>query len=708
MSRAAAPTVPASRKDALVETLHGEAIADPYRWLEDETAPEVKAWTAAQTAYTRLALDALPGRVALEKRFWELYEIGSLGTPVPRPHGPARQRAWRYFYTRRDGKQNQPVLYARDGRDGTDRILVDVNALAADGTRSLDWWVPSEDGALVAYGVSADGSEESVLRVRDAVTGADLPDAIDRTRACSLAWLPDGRGFYYTRYPAPGTVPADEEKYHRHVFLHRLGDDAAHDTLVFGAGRDLKDWPSVMLSPGGRFLGIEISQGWSKSEVYLIDRQRPRPGKEPAPPIPLAVGEEALFDLAELTDDAAYLRTNAGAPRYRLVRVPLGTRTPSGRSGWRELIPEGPHPLEQVTRVGDHWAAQFLEDAASRVRLYDREGHPTSELPLPSLGTVVGMSGHPKGDELFVGFTSFSAPTTVLRQALPSAPRRSASTPPTVWRAIATPVAADAFTVTREQATSKDGTTVPLFVVHRRGLIRDAKTPTVLYGYGGFNVNMTPGWAPSIVPFLERGGVYVLAVLRGGGEYGEAWHQAGMGARKQNVFDDFIAAATHLIDTHVTSPARLAIMGRSNGGLLVGAALTQRPDLFRAVICGVPLLDMLRYHRFRIARLWIPEYGSADDDDAFRWLRAYSPYHNVHDGTAYPAVMFSTAASDTRVDPLHARKMTARLQAATSARRPVLLRLETHAGHGMGKPLGKVIDQLVDEWSFLDAALDGT
>jgi prolyl oligopeptidase len=485
------------------------------------------------------------------------------------------------------------------------------------------------------------------------------------------------------------------------VFLHRLGaapaDDAAVSGPLLGPARDMKDWPSVALSPRGRYLAIVISQGWSKSELYLVDRA----AKEPAQAWPIAIGQDAIFDLAELTEDALYVRTNQGAPRYRLFKVPLGKAGPPARASWREVLPEGPHPLEQVALVGKTLAALYLEDAASRVRLFDRAGKPTGEVALPTLGSVGGLSGHLEGDELFVPFTSFLAPTMVLRQSL--RPRGVSAS--TVWRKIASPVAADAFVVTRDQALSKDGTRVPLFVVHRRGLVRGPDTPTVLYGYGGFNVNLMPGWSPSLVPFLERGGVYVLSILRGGGEYGEAWHQAGMGPRKQNVFDDFIAAAEHLVATQVTSPSHLAIMGRSNGGLLVGAALTQRPELFRAVVCGVPLLDMLRYHKFRLAQLWIPEYGSADDADGFRWLRAYSPYHQVRDGAAYPAVLLVTAVSDTRVDPLHARKMTARLQAATGSGRPILLRLESQAGHGAGKPLGKVIAQLVDEWSFLFAEL---
>ncbi|MES1204511.1 MAG: prolyl oligopeptidase family serine peptidase, partial [Pseudomonadota bacterium] len=710
---------PATRIDSVADILHGVKIADPYRWLEDDTAPEVAAWTAAQNAHTRRVLDPLAGRAALQARFWSLHEIGSIGAPAARPVRRGRTQTWRYFYTRREGKQNQAVLFVREGltggnpRTGGDRPLVDVNALSAEGTRALDWWFPSEDGRLVAYGVSADGSEESVLRVRDADSGRDLPEAIPRTRACSVAWLPDGGGFYYTRYPTVGSVPAGEEPYHRHVFFHRLGSAAGgeDDVPVFGAGRDLKDWPSVALSPDGRFLGIEVSQGWSRTELFVLDRRAGGGGPRDLIARPVAAGEDAIFDLAEITNDALFVRTNAGAPRYRLVRVPLpagslGAALP--RSSWRDVLPEQAHPLQQVSLVGDTLAALYLADAASRVRLFDLDGRSPRDVPLPTLGTVGGLHGHRQGTELFMPFTSFLSPTAVLRQSLPAGRRAGAgrdAAPPAVWQQIPSPLAATDFVISRDKFKSKDGTEIPLFLVHRRDRDPAVPGPTLLYGYGGFNVDITPGWSPSVVPFLEKGGVYALAVLRGGGEYGETWHRAGMLAQKQNVFDDFIGAAEHLIAGKVTAPDRLAIMGRSNGGLLVGAAMTQRPDLFRAVVCGVPLLDMLRYHRFRIAKLWIPEYGSADDAGAFQWLRGYSPYHNVRDGVAYPAVLFTTAASDTRVDPLHARKMTARLQAANPAGRPVLLRLETQAGHGAGKPLGKVVAQLVDEWSFLFAQL---
>ena len=690
----AKPPIP-TRSEPILDTLHGVAVADPYRWLEDATSPEVQRWTDEQNAVTRKALDAFPGRKALADRFWQLYEIGSLGVPVPRHKGKNRL----YFYTRRDGKQNQAVLYVRDGLDGADRALVDVNALAADGTRALDWWVPSEDGALVAYGISADGSEESVLHVRDVASGRDLPDEIARTRACSLAWFPDGKGFYYTRYPTAGTVPAGEEKYHRSVFRHRLGDDPARDEKIFGTGRDLKDWPGVQLSPNGRWLVVQIDQGWSKSELYLLDVHAA--GKTPPRPVAMVEGVDANFDAVEVLDDHIYIRSNQDAPRGRVFAADLRQ---AQRAHWKEILPQSEEILESATVLRGQVAALYLNDATARVRLFSVDGKPQRELALPSLGSVGSLSNERHGDELFLSFTSFLTPTMILREHVGDA-KGAAPAQPSVWRQIAAPLDPNGFEVEQVRYTSRDGTQCPLFLVHKRGVLaRDAGHPTLLYGYGGFNVNILPHWEPQVAPFLEHGGVYAVAILRGGGEYGESWHQAGMLAHKQNVFDDFIGAAEWLIREKITAPAYLAISGRSNGGLLIGATITQRPELYRAAICGVPLLDMIRYHRFRIAQLWIPEYGSSENPEQFKWLYAYSPYHRVKDGVAYPAVLIHTAESDTRVDPMHARKMTARLQAASSGG-PVLLRLESKAGHGAGKPLGKVIDQLTDEWSFLFSQL---
>ncbi|HMF39240.1 MAG TPA: prolyl oligopeptidase family serine peptidase [Polyangia bacterium] len=692
VAAAAKPPPIATRKDDVVDRLHGVDVPDPYRWLEDADSPEVKAWIDAQNGATRRALDRVPGRAALEKRFWQLYEIGSVGVPVSRP---SKNGDRRYFHTRRDGKQNQPVLYVRDGAGGADRALVDVNAERADGTRALDWWFPTDDGARVAYGVSDDGSEESVLRVRDVATGKDLGDEISRARSCSLAWTPDGRAFYYTRYPAPGSVPAAEVKYHRAVYFHRLGDDPAKDRKIFGDGRDMTDWPGVDLSPDGRWLAITVSQGWSKSEVYLVD------ARAGGPPVAVAAGEPARFSVVQMLDDRLYLFTNSGAPRGRLFLVDPAR---PARAGWRELVKQSDEVLTDVAYFRGGLAVASLQDAALRLRLYSADGEARGDIPLPGLGALTGLSGARDVAEIFYGFTSLLVPTEIFRVDVAGGPPASRS-----WHKLQAPVDAGSFEVERVMVTSRDGTRLPLFLAHRKGAKRDGKQPALLTGYGGFDISMLPSWTPSAVPFLEAGGTYALAVLRGGGEYGEDWHRAGMLAQKQNVFDDFIAAAEWLIANHVTSAARLAISGRSNGGLLVGAALTQRPDLFRAVVCGVPLLDMLRYHHFRIAALWIPEYGSPDDPEAFRWLHAYSPYHHVRDGVAYPAVLLHTAASDTRVDAMHARKMTARLQAVSPrgrTRRPVLLREESHAGHGAGKPLAMVIAQVVDEWSFVFAELE--
>jgi prolyl oligopeptidase len=677
-----ATTIP-TRSEPIQETIHGVKVADPYRWLENGDSAEVRSWTERQNRLLRQTLDAVASRKRLVKRLWALLGIGTLEAPVPKGKG----RATRYFYTRREGQQNQPVLYVREGIAGTDRILLDVNTLAADGTQALDWWYPSEDGRRLAYGVSVGGDEKSTLRVRDVDTGQDRADLIPWTRACSLAWLPSGRGFYYTRYPAPGSVAAGQEEYQRRVFLHRLGTDPSQDRQIFGEGLPPSAWTSVLLSPDGRWLGIEVADGPAQTDLFLVDTS-----KRGAPsPMPVVTGRPALFNLVDVLDDRLYVVSNEDAPHYCLFQI--DPRKPS-RENWKPIIAEGQDTLEGVAAVGGKLAALYLKDASSRVRVYSRAGKLEREIKLPGLGTVTGLHGRHQARELFFAFTSFLTPTAVMRHDLGTG--RS-----TVWQKLASPIDPDAFTVEQVRYPSKDGTLIPLFLVARKGLVRDGHAPALLWGYGGFNVNITPGFVAAVGPFVEQGGVYAVANLRGGGEYGEAWHRAGLLANKQNVFDDFIAAAEFLVREKISSRDRLAISGRSNGGLLVAAAITQRPDLFRVAICGVPLTDMIRYHRFHIARLWIPEYGSAEDPEQFKFLYAYSPYHHVKDGVAYPATLLFAAESDSRVDPLHARKFVARLQAAQSGPGPILLRLEGHAGHGAGKPLGKLIEQYADEMAFL-------
>jgi prolyl oligopeptidase len=681
MALTVSAALPAARVDDVVENIHGVKVHDPYRWLENGDSAEVKAWTSAQNRHLRALLDKVPGRGWLEGRLWQWHETGSLGAP--------HRKGRRLFYTRRTGKQNQPVLYVRDGNAGRDRALLDVNALAADGTAALDWWYPSENGALLAYGISTAGDENSTLRVRDVRSGRDLVDTIPHTRACSLAWLPSGHGFYYTRYPSPGSVPAGEEHYHRQVFLHRLGTDPATDARVFGEGLGDSAWTNVLLSPNGRWLGLEVSEGWSKSQLYLVDRE-----KEGAPVV-MVQGIDAIFNLVDMLDDRFYVVSNQGAPRYQLWEV--DPRQPE-RAHWKLLVAESEDTLESAAAAKDAVVTLYLKDAASRVRVFSREGKLVRDVVLPSLGSVGGLYVRHDLSDVYLPFTSFLTPTKVLRHRVETGKTR-------VWQALTAPVDTRQFVVEQVRYPSKDGTQVPMFLVHKKALARDGNNPSLLYGYGGFNVSITPGFAASVGPFIERGGVYAVANLRGGGEYGEAWHREGMLGQKQNVFDDFAAAAEYLVREKITSPGRLAISGRSNGGLLVAVAITQRPELYKAAICGVPLTDMIRYPLLQIARLWIPEYGTAARADDFTWLYAYSPYHHVKDGTRYPATLIFSAESDTRVDPMHARKFAARLQHATSGTAPILLRMEGKAGHGAGKPMAKLIGQLTDEIAFLFAEL---
>ncbi len=688
-----------------MDTLHGVPIPDPYRWLEDGASPEVRAWSAAQTERSERLLSARPGFDALRAQMAVLLAVGTVEPPVV-----VGGTVPRYFYRRQGPREDQPVLYVRDGEtpgqagghpQTPERALIDPNPWSPDGTVALDWWTPSWDGRFVAYGVSEGGSEDSTLRVLDVATGQDLgpTEVIRHTRYASAAWLPDSSGFFYPRYPEKGSVPAGEEHYHRRIHEHRLGQDPTGDPVVFGAGGAMTDLPSVEISPGGRWLVVHVHRGWSHRSAWLRDRAA---GPD-APWIPLAVpaGEGGAVYEVIPGDDALLVRTNEGAPTYALYRV--DPEQPA-RAAWKLVLPPGPEVLASAAQIGGDVFAVYIADACARVRRFTRAGAFVGEIPLPTLGTVRTVTGRNHGREAFFDFTSFAVPARVYRVDLDTGHA-------SIWAEVAPPIDPDAFEVTQERAVSRDGTEIPYFVTHRRGLARDGAAPTVLTGYGGFNHIQMPAWSGSRYAFLERGGVMALANLRGGGEYGEPWHRAGMLEHKQNVFDDVLAVAEHLIQSRVTSPARLAILGGSNGGLLVGAAITQRPELFRAAVCLVPLLDMLRYHRFLIARLWVTEYGSADDPTQFGWLSAYSPYHHVREASVspqrpptYPAVLFSTADSDTRVDPLHARKMAARMEHARQASgsdRPVLLRIEDKAGHGAGKPISKRIDEAAHVYAFL-------
>lgn len=675
-----------SRREAIVETLHGVPVADPYRWLEDGTAPEVKSWVAAQNALTDETLARVPEREALHERLTQLLAIGTISLPVVRR---TRGGQLRLFFTRRSGPQDQPVLYVRDGLRGQDRTLVDPNRETSDGTTSLDWYDPSPDGSMLAYGTSQGGTEDSTLRVREVATSRDLPDRIERTRFASVAWSVDARSFFYTRYPRPGSVPAGEERYHRRIYQHRLAADPEEDPLIFGAGLAATDFPGCQLSPDGRWLLVTVSRGWNESTLHLADlRASERRFVRISP-------ESGAHYQAVVRNDALYVLTNEAASRYRLFAVDL--RHPE-RADWRLLLEEHPSDvLEAVQVIGKQVLVSYLQAGVARIERFDLRGRSHGHLAVPPLGSSDGVSGLPDGDEAFYTFESFAVPPQIRHVDLPSAKEQ-------LWEAVEAPIDPNDYVVSQAVARSRDGTLIPYRSVRRKDLAPGVQ-PTLLYGYGGFNENITPRFSRANFAWLERGGVYVQATLRGGGELGESWHRAGQLENKQNTFDDFSSVARDLIARGVTDPAHLAVYGRSNGGLLVAAVITQHPELFRAAVAGVPLTDMLRYPRFLIAKLWVPEYGSPEDPREFRWLLAYSPYHRVALGRAYPALLVTTAESDTRVDPLHARKLVAAMQYASSADRAILLRTESRAGHGAGRPVSKQVAELTDIFAFLSAEL---
>jgi prolyl oligopeptidase len=681
---------PPKAKVAPVEdVVQGQTIVDRYRYLENADDPDTQVYVEQQLSYTRSILDPLPGRDKINARLSQLLAIGTVGAP---------QMGGRYyFHTRREGNQNQPVLYVRNGVNGAfdvnnnneDRVLLDVNQLAADGTVALDWWYASEDGKYVAYGTSPSGSEVSTLRVIETASGKLLPDVIERTRAASLAWKHDNSGFFYTRYPKKGDVPAGQEVYYRRVYYHALGSDPAADPLIFGEGRDPEWWPNVSLSDDGRWLLIDEEQGWTKTELFLQDLTAK------TPPLEITSGKDFRYG-ADFFAGKLYITTNEDAPRFRVFVVDASNPQ---RENWKEIIPQSDAVLQGASVTGGKLFAQYEHNATSELKLFTLDGKKLGDISLPAIGDVFGTSGRYDRNEIFFGFHSFTVPPSIYRFDLDSMKS-------TLWAKVDTPsIDPSGYDVRQVWYASKDGTKIPMFIVRKKGIEKNGRNPTLLTGYGGFNVSETPTFNRGMYLWMEHGGIFAVANLRGGAEFGEEWHRAGMLAKKQNVFDDFIAAGEYLIAQKYTDHDRLAIYGGSNGGLLMGAMITQRPDLFRAVVCAVPLLDMLRYQNFQIAKLWIPEYGSADDAKQFEWLYAYSPYHHVKAGQVYPAILFMTGDTDTRVDPMHAKKMAALMQAeaknGASKDKPILLRIETKAGHGQGKPVAKQIEESTDMYSFL-------
>ena len=667
---------PPARRLNLIETLHGVEVADPYRWLEDAGSAESAAWVEAQNVLTRAHLDG-PRRDALVARLRTLYDY-------PRTLSFAG-RAGRYFFTHNPGLLDQPILYAQDGADAAPIVLLDPNALSADGTTALTAYFPSPDGSRVAYALSHHGSDRQTVRV------LGREDEIAFVKFASLAWTRDGGGFYYLRFPEPGSVAAGDEQYYGRIYSHRLGDPQDADALVF-AHHEREVVPLVHVTASGRWVVITAQRGASDdAEVFVADV--PGPTAEAGRPQRVLGAFDAAYDFIEEADGQLFFRTTKDAPMGRIVSIdPLRPQ-----DGLREVVAESGDRLSHAVMARERIAAGYLHDASDRLRTFALDGTPLEEIPLPGIGSIVTLDAGPDDEEIRFVFTSFTDPPRawVSRGAVISGLKRGATSRSE----------SGAYRTTQVWYPSKDGTRVSMFLVHRGDVAPDGERPVLLSGYGGFNISRTPAYDPGNFPFLDAGGVFALANLRGGGEYGESWHRAGMLDRKQNVFDDFIAAAEFLVAGGWTRPARIAIEGGSNGGLLVGAVMLQRPDLFGAVVCRVPVADMLRYHLFTIGRFWIPEYGSADDPAQFAYLLAYSPYHNVRGGVRYPPALVMTADTDDRVDPGMAKKFAARLQADASGG-PFLIRVEMKAGHGAGKPIAKIIDEDADILAFVLGALN--
>lgn len=692
---AAAPAPTAGYPDAprldVVDVLHGREVPDPYRWLEDVDDPRTRDWSAAQDVLCREHLDALPGRERLRARLRELLGAGVVSAPA--------WRGERQFFVRRTAEQEHAVLLTVDP-DGTERVLVDPMSIDPSGATTLDSWQPSKEGHLLAYQLSEGGTEESVLRVMDVVTGELVDGPIDRARYSPVAWLPGGEAFYYVRRLDPSLVPADEAQYHRRVWLHRLGSDPADDVEILGGGLEKTNYYGASVSMDGRWLVLSAAAGTApRNDLWLADLQA---SSLEAPALRVVQQDvDAQTSVQVGRDGRVYVFTDRDAPRGRLCV----TRPDDPSYGtWTDLVPEDAEAvLEDYAildgpQLGDApvLLCGWTRHAVSELTVHDlRSGARRGEVSLPGLGSMGGVHARPEGGhEAWFGYTDETTPSSVYRyDALSETTSLWASAPGTVQ--------VPAVHTQQVTYTSADGTAVRMLVVSPTAE-PDRPRPTILYGYGGFGVPMTPGYSAGVLAWVEAGGVYAIANLRGGSEEGEDWHRAGMRERKQNVFDDFHAAAEHLVAQGWTTPAQLSISGGSNGGLLVGAALTQRPDLYAAVVCSAPLLDMVRYEQFGLGATWNDEYGTAEDPEELGWLLSYSPYHHVRDGVRYPAVLFTIFDGDTRVDPLHGRKMAAALQHATTSARPVLVRREAEVGHG-GRALSRSIDLSVDTLSFAAA-----
>ncbi|MCP2520779.1 prolyl oligopeptidase family serine peptidase [Candidatus Aminicenantes bacterium AC-335-A11] len=662
------PPPPQTKIVPVKEVIHGVEIVDPYRWLEDQYSPETRKWIELQNEYTDSLLKPLPGREEFRKLVSSLLKIDTVGVPI--------ERGGRYFFYKRSADQELPVIYMREGLEGKDQVLIDPHPLSKDKTISVNIQDISKDGTILAYGIRRGGEDEIEIKILDINKRQNFPDTLPKARYFGISITPDKKGFYYTKHNPEGP----------RIYYHAMGTSISEDKQIFGKGYGPDKILYASLSEDGRWLLIHVLYGASAdiTEIYLKDLIADKPI------YPVVKNIPARFE-GEIGGNTLFIQTNWEAPNGRIFAV--NPENPEIES-WKEIIPEKDAVIRGFSLAGHKIFVNYLKNVKSKVEIYKPDGTFVREITFPIIGSVSNISGRWDSNEAFFAFSSFHIPSTIYRYDISTGMKD-------IWAKVKIPVNIEKFEIKQVWYRSKDGTKIPMFIIYPKNIELNGNNPTLLTGYGGFNISLTPRFSPRAVAWLEKGGVYAVANLRGGGEFGEEWHRAGMRENKQNVFDDFIAAAEYLIKEKYTRPEKLAIMGGSNGGLLVGAVMTQRPELFRAVVCTYPLLDMIRYHKFLVARYWVPEYGSSENPEQFKYLLAYSPYHNVKKGERYPAVLFITGDADTRVAPLHARKMAALMQASTSSGKPVLLRYHTKAGHSGGQPVSQQIEDLVDILSFL-------
>jgi prolyl oligopeptidase len=673
---ASAPVYPVTARVQVTDNYFGTKVADPYRWLENLDSPPVRDWVAAQNALSQPRLRELPGRAWLKNRLTELWNYERYEVPI--------KRGRRYFFLHNDGQQNQSVLYVTDSLESAGRVLFDPNALRADATVALSDFKPDVRGEIVAYAVSVAGTDWEVWRFRRVADGRDLPDTLRFTKLWSVSWARDGSGVYYSRYPALPDGRGDDLG-RPAVYFHALGTPQDHDRLVYEVTDHPTHIPVARVTEDGHYLVVTLVEGYEKNGVEVIDLRRPE-----AKPQPLFSAWDALYRFIGARGHELYFQTTHKAPLGAVIAV--DARQP-GQS--HTIVPEGTAALDEATYVGGRVIVRYVEDAHAVTRVYEYDGKPVGNVPLPGLGSVEGFQGEGAQTETFFSYTDYLTPRKIFRFDVPG-------NTATLWREARTSASTEGFVTEQIFYASKDGTRVPMFITHRRDMARDGNQPFLLYGYGGFDISLTPVYRPQVQAWLEMGGAYAEANLRGGGEYGESWHRSGTLANKQHVFDDFIAAAEYLIAQNYTRSSRLGIHGRSNGGLLVGAVLTQRPELFGAALPAVGVLDMLRYHTASAnARQWSSDFGVSEDPEQFRTLYAYSPVQNVKKGMCYPPTLITTADHDDRVVPWHSYKFAAALQAAQICANPILIRIETRAGHGAGKPQWMQIEDFADQWAFL-------